>query len=169
LASRCAALRNGDLVMKKGKPLKRGGPLKRTSSLKSTGFLKRGSALSKGSKLSSGQPRRLSREERQEAFTWFTNARWEDPDHTKPRWCAVGGEGCGQDLQVHHIVPKRILKQESLQESIWDDRNALVLCKRCHERHELAVMRVRKDLLPPASIVFADEVGLSWVIDRFYD
>lgn len=63
-------------------------------------------------------------------------------------------------VQGHHVVPKRWLKSESLHDLLWDTRNRMPLCHRCHERHENASQRVTRDRLRPQHLDFMREVGL---------
>lgn len=156
--------------MKRGGPLKRGKPLQRKTPLTSNSPLKRTGSLSRAKRLLSRPSPRMGQVERAEALQWHAHAMWTDDGVRRVRTdCAIGGWAHGDDLEVHHIVPKRILKREGYADRLWDDRNALVLCRRCHERHELAVRRVPFDLLPPQVHDFAEELGLGWVLERYYD
>lgn len=51
---------------------------------------------------------------------------------------------------------------------IADERNLIWLCMPCHFRHENAFRRVPFAVLPQEALDFADEVGLSHLIDRYY-
>lgn len=50
--------------------------------------------------------------------------------------------------QVHHPIPQQKLKREGLEFFCGDERAAVLLCKRCHERHETVSMRVPSERLP---------------------
>lgn len=51
---------------------------------------------------------------------------------------------------------------------MWDPRNCLPICFRCHERHHSAAGRISQDRLPKQAWEFADEFGFSYYIDRYY-
>lgn len=72
------------------------------------------------------------------------------------------------DIQGHHIIPKRTLKQQHFTDHVWDDRNGLGLCAWHHQRHENYRQRVPRDLLPEAVYEFAAELGIMWMLDREY-
>ena len=71
-------------------------------------------------------------------------------------------------LQVHHVIAKQQLKRINRYDLMWDKRNALVLCDECHERHERAFTRVRREVLRDDNIEFALELDHGWYIERFY-
>lgn len=89
--------------------------------------------------------------------------------------------GCGWDrsLQAHHIVRQQVLRRRAAELGIpehrllWDERIGLPLCAepaphRCHSRHDLAVKRLPRSVIPPEAWEFADEHGLRWAIEREY-
>jgi HNH endonuclease len=89
-----------------------------------------------------------------------------------PGFCAV----CGSDrhLEGHHVVAQRYLKPLERRLGLepgtllWDPALGMALCRRCHERHELAVVRVPRSALPAAASERAHELGLDWLIERMY-
>jgi hypothetical protein len=94
---------------------------------------------------------------------------------TKRKPCAMCGSYIG--VQGHHVIPLQVLKREGVPDWLWwDTRNHLALCaepspERCHQRHELHVKRVPRDVVlagAPRALVFANEVGLLHIFDREY-
>jgi hypothetical protein len=80
-------------------------------------------------------------------------------------------------LQGHHIVSKEWLKRhirsagldaDSAARLLWDARNGLPACERCHSRHTTAVERFPASLLTEANREFAREVGAEDLLDRYY-
>lgn len=90
--------------------------------------------------------------------------------------CAVCGSRIG--VTGHHVVPLRHLKAAGITDPtvLFDASNQLRLCMdpspgRCHERHELHVQRVPRELVlahAPRSLAFAVEHGLAFLFDREY-
>ena len=95
--------------------------------------------------------------------------------------CAVCGYE-GRYLQVHHVIEADRLKRHysdvgdggwSLDELLYDPSNGLLLCaepapNNCHGRHTLAVERIPRNCLRRENEAFAERVGMTWVLDRFY-
>lgn len=71
-------------------------------------------------------------------------------------------------LQGHHIIGKRHLKRERLTHLYWEPVNGLCLCEYHHGRHERAVQRVPRMLLPGEAIAWAVAFGFESVLDREY-
>jgi len=112
---------------------------------------------------------RMTAAQRAESQAWFETAmRAKGKGLPMKSVCAVGGAKHRDSLQIHHVIPKRILKVEGHADRLWDPRNSLVLCSSCHARHESALRKVPLALLRPAHFEFAEELGLLWVLDRFY-
>lgn len=83
---------------------------------------------------------------------------------------AVRRLGDSWEWQAHHVVPKQRLRREGLHARVWDAANGVVLCRRCHERHELAVRRVSPKNLPGRCRDFAASLG-TWgsdLVDRLH-
>jgi cytochrome c553 len=66
-------------------------------------------------------------------------------------------------LQGHHVISQQVLKREcaslelsveQTQDILWDHRNGIALCTRCHERHTNAVERIRLARLPARVLEF---------------
>jgi hypothetical protein len=83
---------------------------------------------------------------------------------------------CGSDrrLEGHHVIPQRYLKPLERRLGLepgtllWDPALGMALCRRCHERHELAVGKVPRSALPASACARAHELGFDRLIDRIY-
>lgn len=82
------------------------------------------------------------------------------------RPCAICGTW--HALEVHHLIPKRLLKTEGHANRLWDTANAMVLCRLCHARHENAFARIPAGRIPHEGWQFAQELGLDWYLERIY-
>lgn len=74
----------------------------------------------------------------------------------------------GADLTVidgHHVVAKQDLKRWGLHARLWDIRNGIALCRYHHARHEAAMQRVPRELLPAVAWEFAEEINAEFVLD----
>lgn len=70
---------------------------------------------------------------------------------------------------AHHIIAKQLLRARKLYHLVWDVRNGMVLCHRCHSRHENG-LRVDRKKLPRRLASFLAACG-PWtqdVLDRQY-
>lgn len=83
------------------------------------------------------------------------------------------------ELDVHHIVPKEILKRIERQTGapkgslVWDPVNGMALCSqmtenRCHPRHTVKFKPVPRSRIPEAALQFAERLGLMYLIERHY-
>jgi 5-methylcytosine-specific restriction endonuclease McrA len=87
-----------------------------------------------------------------------------------PGFCAV----CGSDrrLEGHHVIPQRYLKPLERRLGLapgallWNPALGMALCRRCHERHELAVERLPRLALPAKACERARQLGFDWPIER---
>jgi 5-methylcytosine-specific restriction endonuclease McrA len=80
--------------------------------------------------------------------------------------CAVCNR---QAHQGHHVIYKQHLRRRADAEKLlWDLRNMLPICARCHEHHHRAFRRIRQRELTTDAIEFAAELGLDWLIEREY-
>lgn len=86
------------------------------------------------------------------------------------RPCAVCGSVRG--VQGHHVLTVQSLRRELPAEVFervrWDVANLLSLCAGCHASHHAGSVRVPRALLPMEAVVFADGLGLGWLLDRCY-
>ena len=83
--------------------------------------------------------------------------------------CAMRGTtACSGPLQGHHVIEKRALRRRGLDEHLWDKRNRMSLCDHHHAQHTVAHKRIPYDLVPASALEFADELGLTYLIERYY-
>jgi 5-methylcytosine-specific restriction endonuclease McrA len=69
----------------------------------------------------------------------------------------------------HHIIYKQhLVPRDDAAERVWDLRNMLPVCASCHARHHSAFCRIPREVLPPAALEFALEVGLDYLIEQDY-
>lgn len=81
---------------------------------------------------------------------------------------AISGHVCEPPLQAMHVVPKQTLKRRGLRHLLWDPLNGVSGCYRIHRRHDLAVEKIPRELLPQRCIDFALEHNLVDVLDRHW-
>lgn len=138
-------------------------------------FIDRGHLASARSlKASRGQPRRgrkpkVTKTEIRLALIFY--------DAGKAQGCCQSCGYVGPHVEVHHSIPKAVLKRELRSkgkawppELIWHPWGALLLCtepapNRCHDRHTLGVKRVRRSALRSENWAFARRLG-DWAVDR---
>lgn len=83
--------------------------------------------------------------------------------------CDVCGPGSDcEDVQSHHVITQQQLRKRGLEHLLWDHRNGLAVCERRHRRHTRAIERIRYGQLLIRNVVFAEEVGLDWILERYY-
>jgi 5-methylcytosine-specific restriction endonuclease McrA len=95
---------------------------------------------------------------------------WESVAKNKP--CAV----CGRPdrVQGHHVVSQQAIKKVARRFGydvlalLWDPRNGIPVCERCHSAHTGAKKRIPLAVIPASAFEFADELGLRWQIERDY-
>ena len=86
---------------------------------------------------------------------------------------------CGSlfNIEAHHVIAKQTIKRmarsekwdwDREQETIWDFRNGIPVCVDCHQRHETAYRRISQSNVPPEAVEFADELGVGYLIERYY-
>jgi hypothetical protein len=93
--------------------------------------------------------------------------------------CAVGAGHVTptNPLQAHHVTPQEKIREYArtlgagrlvLRRLLWDKRNGLPLCRRCHDLHTRAVTRVPLKLVPAGAVDFARELELDYLLERNY-
>ena len=84
---------------------------------------------------------------------------------------------CGRPaVQAHHIVAKQAIKKAmhlspaSRNALLFDPTNGFPICRRCHEKHELAVERLYFSMLPSQAVEWAVANGFASRVfdDRIY-
>jgi len=128
---------------------------------------------------SAARPKPLMRDAKASGYDLERAALWHHAttvdDAKKRRPCAK----CGSlvNIEAHHIIAKQTIKRlaktndwiwEREQSCVWDCRNGLPLCAKCHQNHETAFERVNRSLLSEDALDFADELGLLHLIERYY-
>lgn len=107
--------------------------------------------------LKRGKRRRLTREQRAAA------AEFRGSIEGKP--CVV----CGRDAEeAHHVISADYLRRNH-PGRVYEADNALPLCRDCHGRHTNASRRIPIGHLLRVNREFADELGLGWYLDRYYE
>lgn len=108
-----------------------------------------------------GSPRRLTDEELDQAMD-FKRAVLHDP-------CAACGDPAGwpRPWDAHHVIAAQTLRQHH-PDHLYDPRNALSLCRRCHDMHTSAARRIPRSRLRPENEEFAAELGLTHLLERYY-
>lgn len=71
-------------------------------------------------------------------------------------------------IQGHHLIEQKRLKSRGLEAHLWDVRNGMGICVYHHTRHGDYIQRIPRELLAPAAHEFAEEVGLTWLLDHLY-
>lgn len=83
--------------------------------------------------------------------------------------CGMCGKG-GRDHQAHHVVYEQHLRDFGL--PVYDGRNAMRLCERCHGRHHARYRVIPTKLLPAVAIEYGFDVFGAAAADyfrRYYD
>lgn len=158
--------------------MKRGGPLRRTKGLQRKSGLEQGQPLERKAPLKR-TPLKVVRgaalvpADRQRiadlSETW-----WRTVTQTpKGAWRACMGCGAlGVRVEGHHTIKQQTIRREARSRKLdvatwlWDPRNGIPLCERCHEKHTLAVQRVPGYLLPIRVWEFARDLGLEWALEK---
>jgi hypothetical protein len=67
----------------------------------------------------------------------------------------IAGHVCEAPLQAMHVVSKQTLKRRGLRHLLWDPVNGVAGCYRIHRRHDQAVEKIPRELLPQRCIDWA--------------
>lgn len=82
--------------------------------------------------------------------------------------CVLKDETCEEPYEAHHILTQQQLRKRGFSDVSYDVRNGMGLCNRHHRRHTRALERVPFERVPDRAHEFAAELGLGWLIDRYY-
>ena len=80
----------------------------------------------------------------------------------------IPGHVCDGPLQAMHVVSKHTLKRRGLRRHLWDVANGVAGCERIHRRHDLAVERIPRELLPARCIEWAERLGVLDSLERHW-
>jgi hypothetical protein len=67
-----------------------------------------------------------------------------------------------------HVVSKHTLKRRGLRRHLWDVANGVPGCYRIHRRHDLAVEKIPRTLLPARCIEWAERHGVLDALERHW-
>jgi hypothetical protein len=82
--------------------------------------------------------------------------------------CPVEGVECHGQVTGHHIITQQQLRQHGLELELWNLRNRLPVCDGRHGQHHRASRRIPRSVLPVEALEFAEEHGLTRLIERYY-
>ena len=82
--------------------------------------------------------------------------------------CLREGPQCDGRLDLHHVIYQQTLRKHGHAGLTGDFRNMVVLCRFHHEQHHSRFRPIPAALLPEEAWEFADELGLTWWVERFY-
>lgn len=92
---------------------------------------------------------------------------------TRPGGRAVPCLACSRlsAIQAHHVVDKDYIRRRVSKDPavVYDPRNGMPVCRRCHEKHTLAVKRLSIRLIPFPAWEFAREHNVEHRIEAHYD
>lgn len=158
--------------------MKRGGPLRRTKGLERKSGLEQGKPLERKTPLQQRAALKarvvaLAPADRQRVAA-LSETWWRTVTQTpKGEWRAC--MCCGAlkvRVEGHHTIKQQTIRREARSRKldvatwVWDPRNGVPLCERCHSRHSLAVERVPGYLLPIRVWDFARDLGLEWALEK---
>ena len=149
--------------MERRKPLKRGGPLKRTGELRSRSKLESNKPLPRAKPIKARPKPKRSKVEEQASERWHAV--------TVARGCEVcprRSEICDGSIHAHHVITQQQLRRRGLAALLWDVDNGMGLCERAHRRHHNRAQPIERQLLREEHLRFADDHGLSNLIERYY-
>lgn len=169
--------------MKRSRPMNRAkAPMKRTP-------LKAGKPLAAGKPLERKTPLKRGRWTRVTWELWdkldaAAHAEWKRKvTRLRCARCAARGREHDADNRrdPHHILPARYLRRYVrglrlpadearvlLRSLLYDPRNGMCLCRKCHENHENASHSVLREMIPAKAWQFAEELGMAHVLERLY-
>lgn len=140
--------------------------MKRSPLTRSTPLRAGAVSLERGGTFRRRRPKRSAKVDR------FLSVAWARPAWVQP--CAMCG---GSRAQAHHIITQQQLRRANsrlrtdVRLLLWDDRNRLALCERCHQRHHSRSRPVTWLVLErhaPGVFEFAAELGLTGWLQRTY-
>ena len=103
----------------------------------------------------------LSPQERLQAAEWRSNM-------GSCQVCRYETQSCFGPIQPHHVIEAKTLKKRGLHEHLYDVRNRLPVCEWRHEQHTTRFKPIPRRLIPASAEEFAEELGLTYLLDRYY-
>jgi hypothetical protein len=146
--------------------------------------LERSTPLRSVSQLKARQKRKPLFDERAMREVWHDHVLALAPKRRGHRVCPVCDQvpSTENPFEAHHVLPKAAIKKfvaglqlakpeaaERLARLLWDFRNGLPVCRRCHSRHTSAYKRITIVLLTRKHRQFARELGLEHLLEQTYD
>lgn len=80
----------------------------------------------------------------------------------------IPGHVCELPLQAMHVVPKQTLKRRGLRHLVYDPINGVCGCYSIHRRHDLAVEKIPRGLLPARCIEWARSHNVLDALERHW-
>lgn len=81
--------------------------------------------------------------------------------------CFFRSPECYGRLDKAHWVPKQALKREAVKD-IWAPELWTPMCRLHHHRFDNHLIRIGRELLPPETVLWFENRGLAWMIDRYF-
>jgi hypothetical protein len=75
---------------------------------------------------------------------------------------------CDGDLQAHHVIYQKHLRNEGLDGLAWDPCMGAAVCERHHRRHHAGYEPIPVNRLPGRCIQVIEEFDLVLYLERFY-
>jgi hypothetical protein len=107
----------------------------------------------------------------------MTKEEWKLTVHALDRDCimadrssrdAHAADPCEGSVQAHHVITQQQLRHLGLDDQLWNPANGASLCERHHRRHHNRRQPVPWQRLPDRCRKFAHELGVSYLLDRYY-
>lgn len=151
--------------------------MKRSPINRGSSQLKRTSSLNRSTK------KRPLFDDRLMCQEWHDHTIAQAPKRGRHRVCPVCGVVPSETnpFEAHHVTTKEAIKKyvaslgldareaaERLARLLWDFRNGLPCCQRCHTKHTMAKKRIPVSLVTRKHRQFAREIGLEYLIERLY-
>lgn len=145
--------------------------------------MERSTPLARGGVLKARPKRKPLLIERVMRDEWHDHVIAQAPKARGHRVCPVCGQvpSAENPFECHHVTEKQAIKKivaamqlppreaaEKLARLLWDFRNGLPVCQRCHSRHTSAYKRIPLALVTRKHRQFARELGLEHLIEARY-